>query len=80
MGRAVPASLSVPALERDGLKLIYVCFMTVCRDDVSVPVQTPDRSGSAFCANHIIWKGYFQILNFNLRVTYLCFSRELTSH
>jgi len=58
MGTAVPASRSVPALERDGLNLMCVCYTTLCADDVRiVPAQAADRSGSAFWTNHIFWKG-----------------------
>jgi hypothetical protein len=51
-----------------------VCYMAVCREDVvSVPVQAADRSGSAFWAYHIFWKGCFRILKFNLSVIYIFF-------
>ena len=67
---AVPASPSVPELERDGLNFMCVCFMTVWAGDVqSLPVQAADRSGSEFWT-YIFWKGHFQILKFNLSITY----------
>jgi len=78
MGAAVPASPSVPASERDDLNLMYVCCMALCVEDVpSVrSVQAADRNGSAFWANNIFWKGHFQILKFNLNVTYFFFQRN----
>lgn len=60
MGTAVPASRSVPALERDGSNLMYVCYRALCADDVrSVPVQAADRSGAAFWTNHIFLEETF---------------------
>jgi len=74
IGTAVPASRSVSALDRDGLNFMYVCYMTLCADDVrSVPVQAADRSGAAFWTNYIFWKEHLQIIKFNLSVTYLFF-------
>jgi len=75
MGTALPASPSVPALEREGLNFMYVCYTTLCADDLqTVPVRAAECSGSAFWANHIFWKDHLQILKFNLSVTYLFFN------
>ena len=51
IGTAVPARATVPVLARDCFNLNYVCYVALCHHDgPNVPVQSANRSGSAFWA------------------------------